>query len=99
MFLLIAAIQYEELVGYCYKEGNIANIKAPELVTIGFLDSKENCLKQCLLKEGATGCQMIENGNKKFCSVVISVSVVSSSGGVESNICWKFITDEGKSQY
>ena len=95
MFLLIAAIQHEELVGYCYKKGDIPTV-ASEKVKIGFVDSKENCLKQCLLKEGAKGCQLTVQGNKKFCAAIITS--FDSSDGTNSRItCWKFTTEEGKS--
>ena len=90
LVLLIAAIQYEELVGKC----NNVDIDGRLIPSV---DNKENCLKQCLLKEGAKGCLWLASDYKE-CHVVIK-SIGGSNKELDFGTCWRFITDKGKSQY
>ena len=88
LVLLIAAIQYEELVGKC----NNVDIDGRLIPSV---DNKENCLKQCFLKEGAKGCNWFSNFEQCFAVM----KTVGSSNNVENITCWRFITGKGKSQY
>ena len=95
LVLLIAAIQHEELVGSCTKECDSAWLSS-EYEYLSSVDMKENCLKQCLLKEGAKGCVWYNYG----CFVLMK-SVAGSKVEDEDrdDTCWRFISDKGKLQY
>ena len=94
LVLLIAANQYEELVGQCNKEDGFG-VDGADRVLIPSVDNKENCLKQCFLKEGAKGCMWMSLN--KQCFAVMKT--VGGSSNVAFYICWRFITGKGKSQY
>ena len=84
-------------MGYCWKKGKTDVFGFDEKITS---DSKEDCLRQCLLKEGAKGCMFGILDNKNWCST-LSESMDGSTGTDDERQlrCWKFISDKGKSQY
>ena len=83
-------------MGLCKKEDD-SDVDSKDLERILSVDSKENCLKQCLLKEGAKGCLWLA-ADYKECHVVIK-SIGGSNKELDFGTCWRFITDKGKSQY
>ena len=94
LVLLIAANQYEELVGQCNKEDGFG-VGDADSVQILSVENKENCLKQCILKEGAKGCMWLNFSTS--CYAVMKTVVASNK--IDIATCWRFIADKGKSQY
>ena len=90
IFLIAAALQYEESMGYCVKpDGKLVNLGGTESKDIRHLVevlTKESCLSQCLLVEGVKGCEYERVG----CSAIM-VEVSYGNRDPESNaICWRF---------
>ena len=101
IFRIAAALQYEEFEGYCLKpDGNYAydgeNMTADVMDLLDRVDStKESCLSQCLLVEGAKACEY-ESG---YICLAIMIEVSGGEKDEDSEaICWKFL-DKGESLY
>ena len=91
IFLIAAALQYEESVGYCLKPDGNHVVLGPEAKDIPDLvadSTKESCLSQCLLMEGVKGCEY-EEGAGCFAIMVV---VTGGDDDADTNaICWKFL--------
>ena len=87
--LIIAASQYQESIGFCSGANKILEDSDVQEVAG---DSKETCLRECLLVAGAKGC---DYNTANGCFVVMIE--VSGGDGTVGATCWK-LPDTGESQ-
>ena len=97
IFLIAAALQYEESMGYCLKpDGNHVSL-GPEAKDIPDLvadSTKESCLSQCLLVEGVKGCEYeraVNYGSVSLMCMALMVEVTGGDDDADTATCWKFL--------
>ena len=90
--LIIAASQYQEFIGFCV--GANEEVAMSNSLRVTGVDSKETCLRECLLVGGAKGCDYQSNGGCHAITIE-----VSGGDGTDGATCWKLEPDTGESQY